>query len=76
MDHVLSGTLLGDADRLLGDADRLLIADAMDENHASAMGFVGEADRTLMAVAALAFVGDTDRLLGVSGWCLLGDADR
>ena len=34
-------SLLGDADRLLGDADRLLIDEAIDENHASAMGLLG-----------------------------------
>jgi hypothetical protein len=79
MDRVLSGTLLG-------DADRLLIVDAIELNHSSAMGLIGDADRLLgdadcflMVVAmelnhssAMGLVGDADR--GSS--CLLGDADR
>ena len=74
MDRVLSGTLLG-------DADRLLIVDAIEENHSSAL--VGDADRVLgrclpgdadcLVVAIEAAVGEMDRVLSGT---LLGDTDR
>jgi hypothetical protein len=79
--------LLGEADRLLGDVDRLLRVDAIEENHMSAMGLAGEAERWVDACLP----GDADRLLGeadclfrvdaidenhMSAMGLLGDAER
>jgi len=74
MERVLSGTLLG-------DAERLLIVDAIDVNQASAL--VGDAERVLgrcllgdadcLVVAIEAAVGEMDRVLSGT---LLGDTDR
>ena len=85
MDRVLSGTLLG-------DAERLLIVDAIEENHSSALVgdadrcsscFLGDAERVLgrclpgdadcLVVAIEAAVGEMDRVLSGT---LLGDTDR